>query len=136
RLVADDELRAHGERSRDADALALAPAEFMGVALEGVAPQAYPIQQVADLLQLILAVPRQVVDLERLSHDLVDRHPRVERGVGILKHDLHAAPQRTHLAGAQVGDIAIVVLEASAGRFDQLQQAAPEGALAAAALAD
>ena len=45
--------------------------------------------------------PGQVVDGQRLRQSLAYREARVERPIGILKHDLHAAPQRAQLSPAQ-----------------------------------
>ena len=36
---------------------------------------------------------RLAMDFERLQQDLVDAHARVQRGVGVLEDDLHAAAE-------------------------------------------
>src|SRR5688572_18950068 len=56
RLVADDEVRAEGERPRDADALALAAGELVRVAPRVVAPQAHDLEAVLHSLVTGLAV--------------------------------------------------------------------------------
>ena len=52
----------------------------------------------------MLAVSRRgrcnAVEAQRLAEDVADRHARVERGVGVLEHHLHAPAQRPDLRTA------------------------------------
>jgi hypothetical protein len=73
--------------------------------------------------------------LERLGHDVAHVHAGVERGVVVLKDHLHAPAQRPHLRGRERRDVSPLEEEAPRARLDQLQQEAPERALAAARLA-
>ncbi len=52
RLVADDEPRLHGERARDADALALAAGEFVRIAPRVLGREAHEAQQLGHALAL------------------------------------------------------------------------------------
>ena len=55
-LVADDELRAQGERAGDADALALAARELVRVAIDVLRVQADDVQQAAHVVHALLSV--------------------------------------------------------------------------------
>ena len=77
------------------------------------------------------------VDLERLADDVADRHPRVQRGVRVLEHDLDVAAQPAHRArpsGAYMSSPSKV--ELPGGRLLQAHQQPGQGRLAAAGLAD
>ena len=78
RLVADDQLGAHRERARDADALPLAARELMGVAPHVVRVEADRLQEVGDLLLALTPGLGELVDDERLAHDGAHGHPRVQ----------------------------------------------------------
>jgi hypothetical protein len=67
---------------------------------------------------------------------LTDRLPRVERRVGILEDHLHLAPQRPHLAPAELRDVAPLEEDPSGGRFEELEDEAGSRRLAAAGLTD
>jgi hypothetical protein len=96
RLVGDQQTRRGGQRTRDADALALAARELVRVAKRLLAGQ-------ADLLEARRRGPRgparevRLGHQQRLRHDVPDRPPRVERRVGILIDHLHLGAVRTHL---------------------------------------
>ncbi len=101
-LVADDEVGLDRERPGDADALALAARELVRVAVDGVGVDADQVEQLLDPA-LALVARAQLVDEQRLAHDVAQRHAAVERGVGVLKDHLHAAPlaaQRAAAAGS------------------------------------
>jgi hypothetical protein len=49
-------------------------------------------QQLANARAAITPRRKAGVDLERLTDDLLDRHPRVERGVRVLAHQLDVTP--------------------------------------------
>ena len=74
---------------------------------------------------------------ERLFDDLPRPHPRVERRIRILKHDLHLPPRCPQLATRDKReDILAAKADLARGRLDQPQQAAAGRRLAAAGLAD
>src|SRR5204863_1752817 len=93
RLVADDQLRAHRERTRDREPLALPAREFMRVATERVASYADALEQPFDPL-----APRGRVELRQqrlrpLLQDLGDAHARIQRRERVLEDDLDVAPR-------------------------------------------
>ena len=96
-LVAHDQLRLHGERPGDADALALAAAELVRVALHEPRVEAHQRQQLGDALRGGLA-RGEAVDAQRLGEDVAHRLPRVEARVRVLEHHLEQASPPTQLA--------------------------------------
>ena len=107
----------------------------MRVARVMVRPQTHTVEELAYPFRQIPALG-QVMDLERLTHDGPDGHARIQRAVGILEHDLHAAargPQRLGIHGEQV--LAFKRHVAARG-FLQPQHGAAHGGLAAAGLPD
>ena len=89
RLVADDELGIDGEGPRYADPLALTAGEFVRVAPRVLGVEADRLHQVEYLLAALLLIGAEAVNIQRLAYDVLDRHARIERGVGILEHHLH-----------------------------------------------
>src|SRR5262245_52686919 len=73
---------------------------------------------------------------ERLTDDVTCGHARIERGEGILEHDLHRAAHRAQLALAERRDLGAVELDAARGRLDQPQHGARDCGFAAAGFAD
>jgi hypothetical protein len=63
------------------------------VALQGVGVHPHHLEQADDAL-LLLPAAREFVNLDSLAHDRAHPHAWVERGVGILKDELHLAAQR------------------------------------------
>ena len=99
RLVRDDELRLQHERARDADALPLAAAELVRVAVQRVGAEADALEHVDDAVGALGA--RRAVDREALADELADPHARVERADRVLEDDLHVAALRLQLARAR-----------------------------------
>src|SRR3954453_23824128 len=86
-LVTHDQLRVQGECARDADALALPAGELVRVAIDEVGAEPDRVEQPLRGLAPRFPCP-ELVDDERLGNDVADRHPRIERRVGILEDDL------------------------------------------------
>jgi hypothetical protein len=80
-------------RAGDADALPLPAGKRVRVARAVFRLQADLHQDVRHAV-LQLAPFRQSVDHQRLTHDLPDRHARIERGKRILENHLQVRPQR------------------------------------------
>ncbi len=135
RFVAHDQPGAQGQRARDADALALPAAEGIRVAVHVLRLEAHCFEQFPDL-RLEFRALDQSVDTQWLADDVHDGHPWVERGEGVLKNDLHLAPQRLHFLRGQFQDVdhlaAFTEPHLAGGRRVSAQNAAPGGRLAAA----
>ncbi len=134
RLVEHQHPRLERERAGDADALALAAGELVRVpvAVLGVEPD--ELEQLGDARLALLVVLPQPVHLQRLADDVVDRHLRVQRGVGVLEDDLQLAPHRPHLRDRQPGELAPLEPHRAGGRLVQLEDGPAGGRLAAAGL--
>ena len=87
--------------------------------------------------------PHRGVHLQRLPQRLAHRHARVQRGEGILEHDLHVAAQPAKVgpaAGDDVDPLSRAVVDRAPqdhftrGRFDQPKDAPCGGGLSAARL--
>ena len=76
-LVADDELGIDRQGAGDADALALAAGELVGVAVGVLPHQAHVVQQFIDPLAPLLLGGEFGVKIQRLPDDVHDRHTGV-----------------------------------------------------------
>ncbi len=133
RLVGQDQLWLGHDRPGDADALPLAAGELVRVAVVvlGVEPDHFH-----DLAHATspLHLRAELVNAQRLADDRAHRTARVQRGVRILKDDLHVAPERSQLAPRPAGDVLPVVDDLPAGGLDQASDEARESRLPAAGL--
>ena len=124
-----------GERAGDADPLALAAGELVRITSRRVRGQADEGQQLGDARRDCGSFA-QPVDPERLAQHGADGLAGVERAVGVLEDHLDAAavpPQAGALERAHV--LAVVADRARVG-LQEPHEAAREGRLAAARLAD
>ena len=79
------------------------------------------------------------MNVQRLPDDFANRHARVERSGGILKNQLHLAPERQHIDRdllLAVENGLAIVNDLSGGRFIQTQNRSAQRGFAAAGLAD
>ena len=134
RLVAHDQPGPRGQRPRNADALALAARELMGVALGVVGVQAHGLEQLGHQL-LGRGARGDAVQQDRLHQRLAHRHARVERAERVLEHHLHVPARALQAGGGQRDDVLAIEHHRAAVRLQQAQQGPAGGGLAAAALA-
>jgi len=90
-------LECNASAAGDADALALAAGEFVREAVECLFAQAHLEGERGDPLRQLAAARDPVID-DRLADDVANLEARVERGVGVLEHDLELMPVRPYLA--------------------------------------
>jgi hypothetical protein len=95
RFVGDDERRVQRQSAGDAESLALATAELVWVPRAVVGLETHQREQLLDSRPAI-GRSSHVVDDERFLDDIASSHPRVQRRVGVLKHNLHVPPSRSH----------------------------------------
>src|SRR6185312_12429194 len=76
------------------------------------------------------------VDVQTFPDDVADRHPRVERAVGILEDDLHVTTKLLQVVAAGGEDVASLKENLAARRRGQSQDHPPGRRLAAAGLSD
>ena len=98
RLVADDELGVQGQRTGNADTLALAAGELVRIAGLVVGLQAAVVHDLVNIV-IELVLRHKVVLAHGLADDLADGQTRGQAGERVLEDDLHLGAQLTHLGG-------------------------------------
>jgi len=134
-LVTHDEVRLEGQGAGDADALALAAGELVGVAVGEDRVKPDQTQQLFHPLPGLLA-PGDPVDLQGFGDDLAHGHARVQGGIGVLEDDLHATPHAPQLASLQLRQIHPIEDHPPARRPVQLQDGPADGGLPATGFPD
>ena len=126
-LVGEQQRRVVDERARHADALLLAAADLVRVAVGLVAET----DQAQDLRHLAAdAAPRLADDLERVRHVVVDG--LVGQQLEVLEHAADVAPQERHLAAPQGAEVAAGHEDAPRLRDELLEHQLDERRLAGA----
>ena len=133
RLIGDDEFRVHGQCPGDADPLALAAAELVGITIVVLFPETDLIEQFHHPLSLLLPLG-DVVDLQPLADDLAHPHARIERGIRVLKDDLHLPAHVAELALGERQDIFPLEVDLAGRRLDQPQDGPAQGGFPASRL--
>ncbi len=106
-FVGDDEVGVRGEGAGDPDPLSLAAGELVRVPVGEVGIESDRLEQLLDPLGALI-LRDQPVDLHRLRDDVADRHPGVQRGVGVLKDHLEVAAHPPHVAPIELGQVLAV----------------------------
>ena len=133
RLVEHEDLRVERERAGDADALALPAGELVRVAGRVLGAEADELEQLGDASRDVAAPAR---DRSGSATAAARSTARVERGVGILEHDLHAVSKRAERAARGVRDVVVVDADRAGGGLEQAHEQAGDRRLPAARLAD
>ncbi len=122
---------------RDADALALSAGELLRVLVDGLRAETDEIQQPPHPRgAVVLRGVQCPVGAPRLGDDVTGRHPGVQRGVGVLEHHLHAAPELEQILAAQAERIDAVEADGAGLRTLEHHQGAGQRRLATAGFAD
>ena len=135
-LVTDENLGVERNASGDADALALTTGELVGVAIDVLGVETDEVEQLLHPLPTPTLGDDFAVDLEGLPDDVADRHPRVERGVGVLEDDLDVAAQLAHVAGGRLLHLQPLEDHLASGGFLQAHDQSSQGRLPTTGLAD
>src|SRR5207247_1899973 len=135
RLVANNELRLHGERAGDPDALTLAARELVRVAVGEVRVETHHAQELLHPLGLLLALG-EVMDLDWFADDVAHGHARIQRRVRILEDHLHTASHLAHLLAAELGELHAVEHDLPGRGLVQLKDRASGRRLPASRFAD
>jgi hypothetical protein len=85
---------------------------------------------------LTLGVAAQCVNIQRESNDFAGRAARIQRGIRILKDDLHTATNRAKLFGRHVVKRSAIKRNLATRRLDESKNGQPSGGLARAAFAN
>ncbi len=136
RLVADHQARLAGERARDGDALLQPARQLAGTHVDQPLVESDLARQMQDPFVTLRAARVQELR-DGAPDDAADREPTVQRGVGVLEHDLHGAHLGRRALRDERGERGSVELHARSrvgGR--QAEQDPSERRLAAAGLAD
>ena len=134
-LVADDDARIDGQRPGDADPLALAARQLVGIAQRHVGEEPDDLQQLGDPV-VNLRLGQDAVHADRLGDDLAHRHARIEGGIGVLEDDLHLLAHGDHLLAVERRQIHALEADLAAGRLVEAQHQAAERGFPAPQLAD
>src|SRR6266849_3489498 len=103
-----------GEGPGDRDTLALASAHLVWIAVHEVRLQPNLAQECGDLL-LDLIFRREAVKKQRFRNDLLDLLPGTQRGVGVLKYDLHPTTHGPHICSLESQQVFAVKVNGSPG---------------------
>ena len=130
RLVADDQVRLHGERPGDPDALSLATAELVRIALDEGRIEADEAEQLFD------APPAgrpgsQVMRRQRLGEDGADGLAGIEAGVRVLEDHLERAALAAQVCSVEGEEIRPVEADRAGRRVVDPHDGATRGRLAA-----
>ena len=119
RLVEDNDARFRCERAGDRDALPLAAAEGVRIALPGVGREA---DEVEDFKRTFACGATGEADRpQRFGDDVSHPHARVERGNRILEDRLQMPPPQSHRALRQIGHILAEEHDAALRSREQFQ---------------
>jgi len=122
------------EGAGDADALALAAAELVRIAVERVGGQSDAFGQILDLAPP-LGAGAQAMNVESFANDGAHGHARVEGADRILEDGLDAGAQRPPFGAVDFRQIHAVDPHGAGGGRDQPQHGAAQGGFAAARFA-
>ena len=134
-LIADDEGRVYGEGSGNADPLALASAELVGVAVHHVGIEAHDLEQLLHPVLSLVAVANLVDDEGFFDYGAYG-HAGVQGAVRVLEDDLKLLPEGTHCPARELGEVLAPEADFTARGFEELEDAPADGGLAASAFTD
>ena len=100
-FVKDENARVAHQGSGNGQALALTTAKLVRIAIGVLHPHTNQAQEMQHLASLCRPAMRQVVHFERAAEDLHDSFTRVQRAIGVLKHELDGLAHFKHTAGRQ-----------------------------------
>ena len=135
RLVENNERRIKDQRAGNPDTLTLPAREFMRIATSTLWAKSDHVKHLGNLC-LTLGRSPDSVNVKTFGDRLANRRPRIKAGEWILKDDLRAAAIRLELRAGELGDVTTIEENAPSGRFNQPQDKAADGCLAAARLAN
>jgi hypothetical protein len=127
RFVADEDFRPDRQRPGQGDALPFTAGELVRVAAGGIGPQADELEQFGHPPRPAGRRAEVPVNLQRLAHRFAGGHPRVERGVRVLQHELDVPPRLAQRRGAQRVQVLVPEQHLAAGRRLQRGQRPGQG---------
>ena len=125
RLVGDDQLRVEHQRAGEAEPLALAAGELVRVPLGRTSAGSPTWSSIsATFWRLLVRETRCAARSSGSRQDRAGPHPRVERRVGVLEHQLDVLALPAVLPAAAPGQVLAVEVDRPAGRLVQADHAA------------
>ena len=97
-----------------------------------IARQAHAVHQVTDALFQISRILGEAKIADRLGQDVPHPHTRIERGIRVLKHHLHAPTERAKRAGWHVVNPRAIQSHLATRDVKQAQNGLADGGFAAA----
>ena len=134
RLVADDKIGVEGQGAGNTNPLALTARKLVGVTGAKIGAQSHRVEQLGDSFFDLVGI-HPAMHLKRLADDLVDRHARVQAGVGVLEDHLHAAAHPPQLLTLQDSQVDAIEIDVPGGGPVKLQDGAPRSGFTAARFA-
>ena len=135
-LVRHDELRLHDDAAGDADALALAAGELMGVPGQVLGQQAHVTDDLLDLGNAVFLILVQVEVVKSLGDDVFDGGALVQAGGGVLEDHLDLPDDLPVIfTGELAGDLLSLVIDGARGAGVDADDGATDGGLSGAGLA-
>src|SRR5262249_5120330 len=132
RFVRNDQFRLHGERAGDADALALAARELVGIAICGLTIEPDQPQELRRFRMRFCA--RRAVDSRFLGDDVSTAPRRIERSKRILEDHLQHFAEWAQPGARQMRDVEILEQDCSPFCAFETDDTACQGRLARARL--
>src|ERR1700722_12464242 len=136
RLIAYQKLRTQYHGARNADALALATAEFVGVASRHRGGQAHSFEHVAHPLLPRAGTQTGFEDSQRLANGLPDRHARVQTRDRVLEDQLQIAAARAQVRRVACKEVSAGPKYGAVSGPDQPQDGSRQSGLARSGFAD
>src|SRR5262249_23799310 len=121
RLVTDNQLGRNRQGASNSDALALSARELMWISPHMIRVEPHGFEQLDDSVHELPMGLHQTVNDQRLAYDRTDCHARIERGIRILKNDLHVAAQSPQLRSVERCDVRTLKPHLARGRLSQAQ---------------
>jgi hypothetical protein len=134
-LIEDQDARLQCQCAGDVDALLLPTGKLVGIALrEQFGVQADLGQELAG--ELLGRTCLHAVDARPVGDGLLDRQPRIERGITVLEDHLHGTPEIFHRQAAKPADRFAVEQDFAAVMRNQVHEQPGQRGLAAARFAN
>ena len=136
RLIQNQELWLHRQRTRNRNSLALTTRKLMRIAVKRMRWHPNLAQQRLSTRTTLRVIRIHFMNPHPLHHELRYGHTRIEARKGVLKHNLQLATQRKPLRPAQTNYRTTFVKDIPTCSLEQAKQHHPNRALPRARLAD
>ena len=97
RLVTDNKLRVYRKRTGNTHTLPLSSGKLMGIPVGVLAVKPHTLQKRKNTVAPFLFTVRKLMDINRLSDNISNRHTGIQTCIWILKNNLHPAPVWQHI---------------------------------------